>query len=181
MKGGEGEMETVKGPDSLDERLTRLVATCQAPLLRLCFAYLHDEESAKDAVQETFLKAYRHFSSFNGGSSEETWLYRIAINTCKDMRRSSWFRHIDRSVSLDSIPEPTAAPEAGESELTLEIMKLPIKLREAALLCWFRGMSYKEAADVLGISFQAVSGRLNRARKKLRIHLEGSDTGDPAR
>ena len=53
-------METVKGPDSRDERIESMVALYQLPLLRLCYAYLHDEELAKDAVQETFIKAYRN-------------------------------------------------------------------------------------------------------------------------
>ena len=64
--------------------------------------------------------------------------------------------------------------------LTVEIMKLPAKLKEAALLCWFQGMTYQEAADALNISLQAVGSRLNRARKKLRSAMEGSEDHDPA-
>ena len=59
-------------------------------------------------------------------------------------------------------------------------MNLPIKLREVALLCWLQGMTYDEAADALGISRQAVGSRLNRARRKLRFALEGSDDHEPA-
>ena len=55
MKGGEVAMETVKGPDSPEKKLERMVDLYQLPLLRLCYAYLHDEELAKDAVQETFI------------------------------------------------------------------------------------------------------------------------------
>ena len=50
-------METVKGPDRKEERIERMVLQYQFPLLRLCYAYLQDEEMAKDAVQETFMKA----------------------------------------------------------------------------------------------------------------------------
>ena len=52
-------METVKGPDSLEKELERMVSLYQLPLLRLCYAYLHVEDLARDAVQETFIKAYR--------------------------------------------------------------------------------------------------------------------------
>ena len=173
-------METaVKGPDSKEERLEQMVLRYQLPLLRLRYAYLKDEESAKDAVQETFIKAYRNLDDFKGNASEKTWLIRIAINTCKDLRRSNWFRHVDRSVSLDRLPEPCAPAAPEDESLTLEIMKLPAKLREAALLCWFQGMTYKEAADTLGISLQAVGSRLNRARRKLRFAMEGSEDHDP--
>ena len=53
-------METVKGPDSPEKKLERMVDLYQLPLLRLCYAYLHDEELAKDAVQETFTHGRRH-------------------------------------------------------------------------------------------------------------------------
>ena len=173
-------METVKGPDSKEERIERMVALYQLPLLRLCILYLHDEELAKDAVQETFIKAYRNLDGFRAEASEKTWLTRIAVNTCKNVYRSGWFRHVDRSVTLDMIAEKFASANDEDNALTEAIMRLPIKLREAALLCWLQGMTYEEAADALGISRQAVGSRLNRARRKLRFALEGSEEHDPA-
>ena len=173
-------METVKGPDSLERELDRMVCLYQLPLLRLCYAYLHDKELAKDAVQETFIKAYRNLGSFRRDASERTWLNRIAINTCKDLRRTGWFRHVDRSVTPDMLPEAVGAVDEPDESLTLAVMNLPVKLREAALLCWLQEMTYEEAAEVLGITHQAVGSRLNRARKKLRCALEGSDDHDPA-
>ena len=166
-------METVKGPDSKETRIERMVTLYQLPLLRLCIMYLHDEEQAKDAVQETFIKAYRNLDSFRNDASEKTWLTRIAINTCKNMYRSGWFRHMDRSMTLDMIAERPAPADEHDDELTTAIMNLPVKLREAALICWLQGMTYDEAADMLGISRQAVGSRLNRARRKLRFAMEG--------
>ena len=166
-------METVKGPDSKETRIERMVTLYQLPLLRLCIMYLHDEEQAKDAVQETFIKAYRNLDSFRNDASEKTWLTRIAINTCKNMYRSAWFRHMDRSVTLDMIAERPAPADEHDDELTTAIMNLPVKLREAALICWLQGMTYDEAADMLGISRQAVGSRINRARRKLRFAMEG--------
>ena len=168
-------MEIGKGPDNFEERLERMVILYQLPLLRLCYAYLHDEELAKDAVQETFLKAYRHMNTFRECSSERTWLNRIAINTCKDLRRSGWFRHVDRRIALDKLPEAAAPVSQNDLNLTAEIMKLPVKYREVALLCWYQGMTCAEAAETLQITHQAVSSRLNRARKKLRTALEGCE------
>jgi DNA-directed RNA polymerase specialized sigma subunit, sigma24 homolog len=78
------------------------------------------------------------------------------------------------------IPEPVSPAEPEEKNLTLEIMKLPAKLKEVALLCWFQGMTYSEAAETLGISFQAVGSRLNRARRRLRSVMEGSEDHEPA-
>ena len=179
MKGDEAAVEAVKGPDSLEERVERMVSLYQRPLLRLCYAYLHDEEAARDAVQETFIKACRHLADFRDEASEKTWLCRIAINTCKDMRRSSWWRHVDRAVTPEMLPGAARPAEGEDRELTLQIMRLPGKLKEAALLCWLQGLTYEQAAQALGVSHQAVGSRLNRARKKLRLALEGSDENDP--
>lgn len=166
-------MDTVSGPSRHDEEtLTHLVETYQLALLRLCFAYLHDRALAEDAVQETFLKAYRALPKFRGQSSEKTWLSRIAVNTCRDMRRGAWFRHTDRAVTPDMLPEPAVSPSPRDDTLTLAVMALPIKLRESVLLYYFQDMSTGEIAQTLGISQQAVSTRLNRARDKLRASLE---------
>lgn len=172
-------MSTVTGPDrNVDIEITRMVEMYQLSLLRLSFAYLHDRSLAEDAVQETFLKAYRSFSSFRGDASEKTWLSRIAINCCRDIYRTTWFRHIDRTVTPDMLPEPIQEAEDRDNSLTLEVMKLPIRLREVILLYYFQDMTTSEVAEAMHITQQAVSNRLNRARAKLRKTLgdyEGSN------
>jgi len=173
-------VNSVKGPDRKEETIERMIALYQLPLLRMCILYLHDEHLAKDAVQETFIKAYRNLDSFRSESSEKTWLMRIAINTCKNMYRSGWFRHVDRSVTPEQLTQQPAPENKADTDLTAEIMRLPIKMKEVALLCWLQGMTQEEAADALGITRQAVGSRLNRARRKLRLAMERSDEHDPA-
>ena len=172
-------MDTVKGPNRTpEEEITRLVETHQLALLRLCFAYLHDRSLAEDAVQETFLKAYRALAQFRGAANEKTWLSKIAVNCCRDMYRSGWFRHIDHHVTLDMLPEPFVEPPQRDDALTVEVMRLPIRLRVTVLLYYFEDMNTIEIAETLGISQQAVSSRLLRARNKLRKALgdfEGSE------
>ena len=90
-KGGSETMSTVQDPNRKpEEEISRLAEKYQLSLLRLCFAYLHDRTLAEDAVQETFLKAYRSISSFRNESSEKTWLSHIAINCCRDMNKSAY-------------------------------------------------------------------------------------------
>ena len=180
VKGGEAAVDTVMGPDSKEERIVRMVALYQLPLLHFCIMYLRDEDMAKDAVQETFLKAYRKLDSFRGEASEKTWLTKIAVNTCRSMYRTGWFRNVDRSVTVDMIAERPAPADPFDDDLTSALLNLPAKLREAALLCWLQGLTQEEAADALGISRQAVGSRLNRARRKLRHAMEGDDGYDPA-
>ena len=170
-------METVKGPcRSPEEEITRLVEEHQLALLRLCFAYLHDRALAEDAVQETFLKAFRGFSQFRGDSSEKTWLTKIAVNTCRDFQRGGWFRHTDRSVTPEMLPVAAdTRPDAEDYDLSLAVMKLPRKLREVILLYYYQDLGTEEIAEILGIVQSSVSSRLKRGREKLRGLLEGRD------
>lgn len=172
-------MYMVKGPDCTpEEEITRMVNEHQLALLRLCFAYLHDKDQAQDAVQETFLKAYRSLRTFKHDANEKTWLSRIAINCCRDIYRSNWFKHVDRSVTLDMLPEPAAQPTYDDNMLTIEIMSLPKRLREVILLYYFENMTTPEIAETLQITQQAVSDRLIRARAKLRNALKKEFEGD---
>ena len=174
-------MGVVQGPDSdqdQNERFERLVNQCQASLLRTCYMYLRDEEQAEDAVQETFLKAYRNIDAFRGESAEKTWLMKIAINTCRDMRRTGWFQHMDRRMTPEMLPEASVPFEEIEEGLIVEVMNLPLRLREVVLLYYYQNMDTNEIAQTLGIARSSVSGRLQRARKKLREILEGTDSDE---
>ena len=169
-------MEAVKDPDSRrDQTIERLITQHQTSLLRLCYVQLQDQALAKDAVQETFLKAYKGFDSFRGDSSEKTWLTRIAVNTCRDFQRGGWFKHTDRRVTPDMLPVGTVQPDTEDLDLSLAVMKLPRKMREAILLYYYQDMSTEEIAETLGIAQSSVSNRLRRGREKLRKLLEGRD------
>ena len=77
----------------MDEKAQRFSEECgpyAGMVYRHCLHMLSRPEEAEDAAQETFLKAYRALDSFRGECDEKTWLMRIAINTCRDMRRSRW-------------------------------------------------------------------------------------------
>ena len=174
-------MGVVQGPDSdqdQNEHFERLVNQYQPSLLRTCYMYLRDQEQAKDAVQETFFKAYRNLGAFRGESAEKTWLMKIAVNTCHDMRKTAWSLHMDRRVTPEMLPEASVPFEEFEEGLIVEVMNLPLKLREVVLLYYYQNMDTNEIAETLGIARSSVSGRLQRARKKLREILEGTDSDE---
>ena len=158
-----------------DSAFEELVSQNQDKLLRTCYLYLRDRQLAEDAVQETFLKAYRSLPAFRGDSSQKTWLTRIAINTCRDLYRSEWFRHMDRRMTPEDLPECGAPFSSREESLIVEVMCLPRRLREVTLLYYYHGMDERDIAEALGISRSAVSDRLSRARRKLKGMIEGRD------
>ncbi|MBQ8201033.1 MAG: sigma-70 family RNA polymerase sigma factor [Clostridia bacterium] len=140
---------------------------------RLCCLYMTDLSLAEDAAQETFIKAWRSLARFRGDCSERTWLMHIAVNTCRDMLRTSWFRRMDRSVTPDELPLTAPAPQ--EPELAQAIIRLPQREREAIILRYYQLMSAMEIAHMLNVPVSTVKSRLNRAQKKLRTMLEGWD------
>lgn len=141
-------------------------------LIRLCYAYLHDIALAEDAVQETFLKAWKGYDRFRGEAAERTWIVRIAINTCKDLRRSAWFRHIDRSAAPETLPEGARPFTQTDDTVARAVMALKPRLREVALLRWYQGLTGNETAEALGIARATVYNRLEKAQRILQKELE---------
>ncbi|MEG2105153.1 MAG: sigma-70 family RNA polymerase sigma factor [Oscillospiraceae bacterium] len=165
-------MEVATVPDKIrEETLCRMMTQYKNDLMRMCAAYLKDSALAEDAVQETFLKAYKALETFRGDSSEKTWLMHIAINTCRSIRRDRWFRYVDRSVTTEALPLKTASDE--DQALMEAVMSLPYRLKEVVLLYYYQGMTLKEISEVLGIAASSISARLQKAREKLRCDLEG--------
>ena len=163
---------TVTGPDG-ERQLCHLMTRYERDLLRTCCAILGDRQLAEDAVQETFLKAYRHLDEFRGESGEKTWLMRIASNVCSDQRRSRWFRFMDRRVTPEELPDSGCTPR--DTALSDAILRLPHKQKEAVLLYYYHGMTLEETAAALGVRPASASLRLKRARAQLKNLLGGDD------
>jgi RNA polymerase sigma-70 factor (ECF subfamily) len=158
--------------DSRRAWLDRAVTRWEKPLLRLCFAYLCDTALAEDAVQETFFKAWKSYERFRGDADEKTWLTRIAINTCKDLLKSSWARNTDRSVVPELLPEGSVPFDERDDTVTRAVMSLPPKLKEAVLLRWYQGLTLEEMVKVLRLPRSTVNYRLKKAKTILRSELE---------
>ena len=155
-----------------EREIERLMDVYGRSLKRMCCLYLKDVSLAEDAAQETFLRAWRHLGAFRRESSEKTWLMRIAMNVCRDMLRTSWFRRMDRRVTPEELPL-VSEPEEERPLLAQEVMALPPKSREPILLYDYQDMNTKDMAEALGISFNTAKSRLLRARALLKTRLEG--------
>ena len=158
--------------DQRREWLNDAVTRWEKQILHLCFAYLGDIALAEDAVQETFFKAWKHYGDFRGEAGEKTWLMRIAMNTCRDLLKSSWTRNTDRSVTPDLLPEGSVPFEERDDTVTRAVMSLPPRLREATLLRWYQGLSLEEMTRVLHLPRSTVNYRLKKAKTMLKGKLE---------
>ncbi|GBD10565.1 ECF RNA polymerase sigma factor SigE [bacterium HR23] len=164
------------------DAFNRLVAQYHRQVFNLAYRMLGDRAAAEDATQETFLSAFQKLGSFRAGNFR-AWLLRIAVNACRDYLRSG---HHRKTLSLEGLAEedPTTpfpsndeAPEdyALRRELRDAIAQglktLPPDQRLAILLVDVQGLSYEEAAQVMGVPMGTVKSRLSRARLAMRSYL----------
>lgn len=159
-----------------EERLCSLMEQYEKSLLRMCCVYLRDASAAEDAVQESFLRAYRSMDDFRGESSEKTWLYSIAMNVCRDMRRAAWYRYVDKRIDFDRLPQAVAPVSEVSIALMTEVMRLPRKNMEAVWLYYYENLNLREVGALLGVTPAAVGYRLDKAKKLLRRALKGDET-----
>ena len=97
---------------------------------------------------------------------------KIAVNTCRDYKRTAWFRHIDMRKSIEELPEPMAPTTETSRELFMDVMNLPAKYKQVILLHHFQNLNQTETAQTLGISRTSVSKRLKKAYELLQYESE---------
>ncbi len=138
-------------------------------LLRLCTLYLKDRTLAEDAVQDTFIRAWENYSSFEARSSEKTWLTKIAVNICKNMLRSPWNRRAEVKdfEELARVSKNEYEQVNKQIDVMNAILKLKEKYRIVILLYYYEELSVKEMAAVLAQKEATILTRLKRGREKL--------------
>ncbi len=167
----------------------KLVAKHKNRIFNVCYWFLGDYQEADDIAQETFIKIYRSLGKFRLESAFSTWVFRIAINSCKNRLTSSAYKQKARTISIDN---PGGQPESGGTDVfhdraaspseQLEqkermhqirrgINALAPEQREVITLRDIQGLSYSEISEVTGASLGTVKSRLARARMELRNSL----------
>ncbi len=160
-----------------DERAFRfLVERYQERIRNLIFSILRNEELVDDLAQEVFVKAFQALPTFRFESSFYTWLYRIAVNKCRDeLRRKKLrsffsFQSLDNGVRSDLEHRLSSPPPTHEAKdlVTLGLQSLSEHHRTVIVLKDVEGFSYEEIADILQVEVGTVKSRLSRARNALR-------------
>lgn len=139
-------------------------------VLHTCYLSLRDWALAEDAMQDTFIKAWKSIECFEGrnGSNVKTWIVRIAINTCHDYKRVSWFKHVDLSIALENLPRSILLTEQESRDIFIDVLRLPNKYRQVVLVRVFNDCTIKETAEILHVSQITVIRRLKKAFERLR-------------
>jgi len=143
-------------------------------LFRAAVRLLQDQGKASDAVQETYLVAWKSFGKYQHGTNCRAWLFQILFNVVRHERRN-WFKWItgrEEDLAEAQLVAPSSIPERlTDGDILTALDKLPVQFREALLLVDVEEFSYKEASEILHVPIGTIMSRLNRARGLLRNQL----------
>jgi RNA polymerase sigma-70 factor (ECF subfamily) len=165
--------------------ITALMDQHGTAVFNFCSRFLLDRALAEDVLQQVFLHAYRDIDRFEGRSSPRTWLLRIAVHRCQDAikARNRQRVAIDSDAIHDAVDPGRIADEHVEKSRLLRALEqcleeLPRDVRATVLLRFHSGFSYREMADSLNASAEALQARVSRALPTLRRCLEHKGWAD---
>ncbi|AZU60684.1 sigma-70 family RNA polymerase sigma factor [Neobacillus mesonae] len=149
-------------------------------ILQLTFSYVNNKAIAEDLTQDIFVKCYKNLHTYNGKSKLRTWLWRIAINHCKDFLKSWYNKNVviteeapAMNVTKKEMVEEKVIQKEVDDQLITAVMSLPIKYREVIYLHYYEDMPIKEIALLTEVSNNTIKTRLRRAKELLKERLEG--------
>ena len=142
--------------------------------LRCAAAITQNQALAAEAVQEAFIRVYRHFSSYDQDRPFKPWLYRILVNECHRSLKAN-----SKTISIDAYREEGVHPSADDhysfqeyEQLYASIQRLSDIYRLPIILKYLNDFSEKEIAEILSLNVNTVKSRLLKGRKKLRCLLQ---------
>jgi RNA polymerase sigma-70 factor (ECF subfamily) len=166
------------------DSFNQLIRRWERPIYALAYRTIGREEDARDVCQDTFLRAFRALNGFKGEAKFSSWLYRIALNLCRDwMRRQRRAPTVQMPEDVD-VAELVAAQGPTESIETLVARKelgravatamarLPEEQRTAIILKEYHGLTFQEIADLQGCPLSTVKTRLYQGLSVIRRQLE---------
>lgn len=157
------------------ECLDELVAFYYPAILRYCLWHMPDRESALDATQETFLKLVRFLDRYENRGMFRAFLYRIAANTCIDLKR----KRPETAPLTECVAETICVLEDGYQAaedrqlLANALTHLDNEMRELVLLRYGQELTFREIAEITGIPLRTLQTRMRRAVKRLREVMDG--------
>lgn len=144
-------------------------------ILQLVYSYVNNKELSEDLTQDIFVKCYKSLHTYKGKAKLKTWLWRIAINHCKDYLKSWYTKKVILTenestymgLQKESV-EQTVIQQDEDSRLASAVMNLPIKYREVIYLFYFEELPIKEIANLIEVNENTVKTRLRKGKELLK-------------
>jgi len=148
-----------------------LILGCQSRAFNIAIRYLKNEEDAMDALQESFIKIFRHLNSFKEDSRFDTWVYRIVVNTSIDFLRKQKKLIVVEEEALCNL-DSGDVDDYQDIDLQAALEALPDNYRSIVILRYFEDLKIEEIAEILNENVNTVKTRLYKSLKALRIKIE---------
>ncbi|WP_316572930.1 RNA polymerase sigma factor [Neobacillus sp. YIM B06451] len=147
-------------------------------IYRTALLLTHSKPLADDVVQETFIRVFNKYHTYNNEKPIKPWIYKITINVVRNiLRKQKWLSYVGQMPEEKNFesPEDKYYENEVKSELRKEINKLSLKSREVIILHFYNQFTLKEVSDILDIPLGTCKSRLNTGLKGLRKQLNGND------
>ena len=168
-------LEQARGGDL--EAFAEFMRAFERRIRAVCYRLLDDARDVDEAVQDTFVQAWRNLERFRGDAAPYTWLYRIAVNEALMRRRRKTLPTTELQETTISGGEDAYAAADARAFLVERLRALPVEYQTAVVLRDIEGLSNEEVARVLEISLAAAKSRIHRGRMQLREELERWERG----
>jgi RNA polymerase sigma-70 factor (ECF subfamily) len=174
------EIAITENPDAFGE----IVMRWERKIFALCFGMLNREEDARDAVQETFISAFRNLANFRGDAKVSSWLHRIAVNQCLTRHRRTKVRaesyledETESNQEIFALPETNSPSNIIEQDEKTRIIRqavssLPDDLKQVIVMKEFQELTFQQISETLDMPLSTVKSRVYTALKQLRMKLE---------
>ncbi|MCD4783757.1 MAG: RNA polymerase sigma factor [Candidatus Eremiobacteraeota bacterium] len=152
-----------------DNKFTAIFEKYHGKVFNLCVRMCRNTSTAHDLTQDTFLKVYQNMDRFRGDSKISTWIYSVATNRCIDhiRRQSSWYNRIRLFFTTPEAYSDNMENQVIDRNTGMQILlKMKPTNRSVLILKQYLGLSYREIADILGMTPGSVGVQLTRARKE---------------
>lgn len=149
-----------------EEDFSRIVKENKGTIYTVCHMFANCQDEADDLFQDVLLNLWKGFARFRGDSKVNSWIYRVALNTCISAERRNKQRKTERLAMNINLYEDKDDDSRQVQQLHKLIGKLGV-IDRAIVLLWLENMSYDEIAGILGISVKNVSVKLVRIKEKL--------------
>ncbi|MEI6267037.1 MAG: sigma-70 family RNA polymerase sigma factor [bacterium] len=172
----------VKVQDGNKEAFGEVIDRFEKPLCAFIYRMLGDKDNCSDALQETFLKAYKNINSFDPKRKFSSWIYRIAHNEA-----ITYFRKNGKNVSLEDVAEVASSIDnekevqskldtAGQKDkLAKALLTIPLKYREVIIFRFYEEKSYEEISEIIHLPVNTVGTYLSRGKAELKKHFKNID------
>lgn len=154
--------------DVKEQEFSRMVREHKSTIYTVCYMFSNDADEVSDLFQETLINLWKGFESFRNESKLNTWIYRVAMNTCisADRKKRRQGSKVPLSMNINLYDDEDHETRQVR-QLHERIQRLDL-IDRALVMMWLEGMSYEEIADVVGISVKNVGVKLIRIKEKLK-------------